>query len=244
MRIQKIIFGILALTLCFGFTTMTEAQEMNKETTLTASQQAIVTIAAFTASGDIDRLKPALDEGLDAGMTINEIKEVLVQLYAYCGFPRSLNGMAAFMGVVKEREARGIKDEVGKEASPLPADFDKDEYGGKIRAKLAGLEKDMSGAEWQLFSPIMDTFLKEHLFADIFARDVLTHQQRKLATIAALANMSGTAGQLAFHLGAAMNTGLTEGQMHSFVEVLETKVSEKQAQIAKEVLADVLAKRQ
>lgn len=33
-------------------------------------------------------------------ITINEIKEVLVQMYAYCGFPRSLNGINTFMTVV------------------------------------------------------------------------------------------------------------------------------------------------
>ncbi|WP_320172396.1 carboxymuconolactone decarboxylase family protein [Maridesulfovibrio sp.] len=216
---------------------------MKNETTLNARQQSIVTIAAFTASGDIEKLKPALNEGLDAGLTINEIKEVLVQMYAYTGFPRSLNGMAAFMSVVKDRKANGIQDEEGKEASPVPADFNRDEYGAKVRAKLAGLDKDISGAEWQLFCPIMDTFLKEHLFADIFVRDVLSEEDRELATIAALANMSGTGGQLFFHYGAAMNSGLTEDQMNSFVEVLDTKVDKKQAQSAKEVLAGVLAKR-
>ena len=37
------------------------------------------------ASSDTARLEGALNEGLDAGLTINEAKEVLVQLYAYVG---------------------------------------------------------------------------------------------------------------------------------------------------------------
>ena len=45
---------------------------------LTARQQSVITIAAFIASGDMERLKPALNEGLDAGLTMNEIKEILV----------------------------------------------------------------------------------------------------------------------------------------------------------------------
>ena len=211
--------------------------------TLNQGQQCIVTIAAFTASGDMDRLKPALIQGLDSGLTINEIKEILVQLYAYTGFPRSLNGLAAFMGVLDERKAQGIKDKAGKEASPIPADLDKNTFGAEVRAKLSGLEKDITGAPWQLFSPISDTFLKEHLFADIFARDVLTHQQRELATIAALANMSGTAGQLFYHMGGAMNTGITEAQMHAFIDVLKEQVDGKQAAMAQEVLTGVLAQR-
>ncbi len=39
-----------------------------------------------------------------------------------------------------------------------------------------------------------------------------------------------------------MNTGLTEAQLHSFIEVLSVKVGEKQAQGANEVLAGLLAK--
>lgn len=58
---------------------------------LDARQQAIAIISAFTARGDMDKLKAEFENGLDSGLSINEIKEVLVQMYAYCGFPRSLN---------------------------------------------------------------------------------------------------------------------------------------------------------
>lgn len=47
----------------------------------------------------MEKLQPALNDGLDSGMTVNEIKEILVQMYAYAGFPRSLNGISTFMKV-------------------------------------------------------------------------------------------------------------------------------------------------
>jgi 4-carboxymuconolactone decarboxylase len=217
----------------------------SKESTmnsLSSRQQAIIPIAAFTTSGDIDCLKPMLNRGLDDGLTVNEIKEILIHLYAYVGFPRSLNALGTFMRVVDERKARGIDDEVGKEASPVPPDFDRGQYGAQIRAKLAGLEKDISGAGWQQFSPVIDTFLKEHLFADIFVRDVLSHQDRELVTIAALANLTGAEGQLRFHLGAAMTTGLTEVQLKDFIAVLGSTVGAVQAESAQEILVEVLKK--
>ena len=43
-------------------------------------------------------------------MTINEINEVLIHAYAYCGFPRSLRAIQTFMQVVDERKANGIND--------------------------------------------------------------------------------------------------------------------------------------
>ncbi len=231
-----IMVSLLTPALAIG----SEENKMEKNQALSQRQQSIIPIAAFTADGDMDRLKPALNQGIDAGLTVNEIKEVLVHLYAYTGFPRSLNALSAFMEVMDQRKAKDIKDTIGKEASPVPLDFDKDEYGAKVRAKLAGRETDISNANWQVFSPAIDTFLKEHLFADLFARDVISHQDRELATIAALANMTGTEGQLRFHLGAAMNTGLTETQMNDFISVLRTTVGGTQADSAQKILTEVL----
>lgn len=235
---------LMALTVTWiSFTAIAEGKNMEKVPTLNARQQTIVPIAAFTANGDLAKLKPALVEGLDAGLTVNEIKEILVQMYAYAGFPRSLNGLAAFSEVLEEREAKGLKDEEGKDATSLPADLDRDAYGARVRADLAGLEEIPPPAAWQKFSPVADDFLKQHLFADIFGRDVLTHQERELATIAALAAMSGTEGQLRFHLGAAMNTGFSEAQLKNFISVLDAKVAEKTAERAHEVLNELLASR-
>ena len=216
---------------------------MEPNLVLSVRQQSIVCIAAFTAIGDMGRLRPALLDGLDAGLTVNEIKEILIQMYAYAGFPRSLNGINLFLAVMTERQTRGIRDEVGKEASPLPAGMNKDEYGARVRARLSGQETIPPPSGYQLFTPVIDQFLKEHLFTDIFARDVLDYSSRELATIAALASMTGTSGQLRFHLDAAMNTGLTEAQMKDFVSVLESKVGKEEAENASGVLAEVLSYR-
>jgi len=52
--------------------------------------------------------------------------------------------------------------------------------------------------------------------------------------------MKGTAGQLFFHLGAAMNTGFSEAQMKEFINVLESKVDKQAAENANKVLEVVL----
>jgi alkylhydroperoxidase/carboxymuconolactone decarboxylase family protein YurZ len=166
-----------------------------------------------------------------------------VHLYAYTGFPRSLNGLFTFMQVLGERKAQGIEDAQGKEASPVPSDLDRDEYGANVRAKLSGLDTVPPPAQWQVFAPVMDAFLKQHLFADLFVRDVISHQDRELVTIAALANMTGTEGQLGYHLGAAMNSGLTQEQMEDFISVLQTMVSSAQAESAQKLLTRVLENR-
>jgi 4-carboxymuconolactone decarboxylase len=59
-------------------------------------------------------------------------------------------------------------------------------------------------------------------------------------TIAALASMTGTGGQLQFHLRAAMNTGLSAAQMQDFIAVLKAKVGQQEAEDAAAILSKVL----
>jgi alkylhydroperoxidase/carboxymuconolactone decarboxylase family protein YurZ len=191
----------------------------------------------------LEHLKTQLNTGLDAGLTLNEIKEVLVQMYAYCGFPRSLNGINIFMGVVEERKAKGIKDTSGKEASSVTESADKYERGRKTLETLSKTRQVKPAQGFGEFAPRIDAFLKEHLFADIFDSDVLTYQQRELATIAALAAMQNVAPQLQAHLAMGMNTGLTESQLKQVFSLIETHIGKKQAEIAKNVLLKMADKK-
>ena len=238
MRTARSILSFMCAAIVF----LTAASEgMAVDSALNPKQQSIIAISSFTANGNLEKLKGALNEGLDAGLTVNEIKEI--QLYAYAGFPRSLNGINTFMAVMDERKAKGISDKEGREASPMPANWNRDEYGAQVRARLGGRDTIPAPSGYQLFAPVIDTFLKEHLFADIFARDNLDHQSRELATISTLASIPGLGGQLQFHMNAAMNTGLNEAQMKNFISVLAECVGTNEAQAANTVLTRVLASR-
>lgn len=81
------------------------------DTSLNAKQKSIATAASYAARGNQAGLKQALIDGLNAGVTVNEFKEIMVQVYAYCGFPRSLNTLNTLMQVEEER---GNADEQGK----------------------------------------------------------------------------------------------------------------------------------
>jgi 4-carboxymuconolactone decarboxylase len=229
-------FLTVMFALIFCFTATAEDKNMDKNKALTPKQQSIIPIAAFTANGDLPKLKTALKEGLDTGLTINEIKEILVQMYAYAGFPRSLNGINTFLGVLEEREQQGIKDALGKEPSPLPANKSSIELGTEIQTRLIG---EPATGKYITFAPAIDTFLKGHLFGDIFGRDNLDFQSREIATISALANMGGVNPQLQSHFNIGFNVGLTEAQMRGLLSVLEAKVGKKEADNANEILGKV-----
>lgn len=120
---RNTIKGFVTVTIVLSIiASSAKANYLNEADALDAKQQSLVTISAFTAIGNEAGLRTALIDGLNAGLAVNEIKEVIVQLYAYAGFPRSLNALSTFMKVLKERKGQGIVDAEGKTASPLPAD--------------------------------------------------------------------------------------------------------------------------
>ena len=198
------------------------ASEMSHQSTvsdsLSARQQAIPLIASFMASSNMAKLNTALNQGLDAGLTVNETKEILVQLYAYTGFPRSLNALNEFMKVVEARKQRGINDIQGKEpVSPVPVGEELRRIGTANQTKISGAP--VQGPLFE-FAPVINQFLQTHLFGDIFARDNLDCQSRELATVGALAATPGVEAQLLSHMRASLRVGLSAGQLRQLVQVL------------------------
>ena len=239
---SQIIIGLLFTISCFsGNLNAQNNLESNK--TLTVKQQSIVTIAALTAKGDLPNLKPALNSGLDAGLTINQIKEVLVHLYAYCGFPRSIRGLQTFMEVIDQRKAKGINDILGAEATPIQDERSKYERGKENLEKLTGMPQTGPQTGYAAFAPIIEIFLKEHLFAAIFERDVLIFAERQLVTISVLSAIGGAEPMLRSHLNICLNVGLTPEQLQHFVNIIKSTLGKKEAKAAQNVLNEVLKNR-
>ena len=214
---------------------MNAQDNQKKDPALNTHQQSMAAIAALTATGNLEQLKPALITGLDAGITINEIKEALVQLYAYCGFPRSLNAINTLMAVVEERKSQGKKDIEGKNASETTV-TDKYKSGKENLQKLTNKEETGPKTGFAAFAPAIDTFLKEHLFADIFNRDVLNFRQREFVTISALAAMPGVEPQLQAHLSMGKNTGITDAQLFELTAIIEKTAGKTQSNILRNAI--------
>lgn len=216
-------------------------QKMTAENVLSPKEQSIIAISSLTAKGDLDKLKTALSTGLEAGLTVNEIKEALVHTYAYCGFPRSIRGLQTFMEVLDERKANGINDNIGNDASPIDQTGSKYERGKKILGELTKIPQPETLSGYSAFAPTMDTFLKEHLFADIFERDVLNYVQRELVTVSVIAAIGKAEPMLKSHLAICLNVGLSPEQLQQYVEVLKSTIGKKEAKSAQKVLDEVLA---
>jgi len=199
-----------------------------EKSALNAQEKSLAGISATTATGKIDVLKIQLNEGLNNGLTVSEIKETLTQLYAYCGFPRSLNAIAAFSDVLKDRQAKGLKDREGK-AITQNSNPDKYEQGRKTLEELTNTPQARPAPGFGEFVPRIDAFLKEHLFSDIFASDILSYRQRELVTIAALASMEGVETQLKSHLAIGKNMGITDKELKDLSSIINQLIGATQA---------------
>lgn len=215
-------------------------QAMKTNLALDKKQQSIISIAAVTAKGNLPKLKTELNKGLDAGLTVNQIKEVIVHIYAYAGFPRSIRGLQTFMTVLDERKAKGIHDNIGNDASPIDERKSKYERGKKILGELTKTPQPDKLSGYSAFAPVMDTFLKEHLFADIFERDILSYQQRELVTVSVIATIGNAEPMLRSHLAICLNVGLTPAQLQQFVSIIKSTIGEKEGNAAQGVLNEIL----
>ena len=241
-KIFSSIVMILSITL---FPNNVKANQLTAtESNLSAKEKSIITIASLTAKGDLVTLKSELNKGLEAGLTVNEVKEVLVHTYAYCGFPRSIRGLQTFMEVLNERKTKGINDESGKEASPIKEDGNKYQRGKTILEQLTKTPQPNTLTGYSAFAPVIDTFLKEHLFSDIFERDVLTYAQRELVTISVISAIGDAEPMLKSHLSIAINVGISPEQLKEFIGVIQPIIGRKKTKAVKETVNEVLKSRQ
>lgn len=181
---------------------------------LTDRQKHLATIAALEAQGDLVRLEPAILAALNGGVTINEVKEAFSQLYAYTGFPRSLNALGVLNKVLESGNPNWIE---GKPWT-CPALWDNAQkalaVGTEIQTKLSGRPFNYA------FCPQNDYYLKAHLFGDIFAGDQLSAADREIVTVAALSALKGVAPQLAAHKAGAVNMGNTQAVVDELCQFL------------------------
>ena len=169
--------------------------------TMTERQKGLAACACLMAQGDLERLEPAVKMALDNGVTINELKEAFSQLYAYTGFPRSLNALGVLNKVLDNKQPSWQEGKSWKRPEIWDDAAKALKQGTEVQTKLSGRSFDYN------FCPQDDYYLKSHLFGDIFASDQLSAADREIVTVAALSGLEGVVPQLAAHKQGAVNMG-------------------------------------
>ncbi|WNH50620.1 carboxymuconolactone decarboxylase family protein [Stenotrophomonas aracearum] len=186
---------------------------------LSPKRRSIPVIGAAAASGDPVRLRHAMNQGLNAGLSVSEAKEVLVQLYAYAGFPRSLNALGELMNVVDARRQQGAHDLAGPNPTgPLAQGAELQRIGRENQTRISG--RPVDGPVFQ-FAPVINDYLQAYLFGAIFERDTLSWQDRELATVGILSTMPDVTAQLRSHIAASLRVGLEVEQLRRLAGSLD-----------------------
>ena len=192
---------------------------------LSPKDTAVARVGAAVARGEQDKLAAAFADAFDAGLSLEQAKEIVGQLYAYCGFPRALNAAATLMEVSSHRGTETQSGNSGAEPEtriPNPASSfllgEKAlELGTANQTKLCGAP--VTGPLFD-FHPQLDAYLKAHLFGDIFARDALDWRTRELVTVAALAACPETEPQMKAHVAIANRNGVTPEQTDAILALV------------------------
>ena len=214
------LFSALALTACQNNQPVNIQNDMDNATInsepLTARQKGLAACACVMAQGDLPKLETEVRTALDNGVTINELKETFSQLYAYTGFPRSLNALGVLNKVITQNP-----DPEWQQGKPWtrPALWDDArkayEQGKAVQTKVSGREFNYD------FCPQDDYYLTSHLFGDIFAGDILNAADREIVTVAALSGLQDVDPQLAAHKRGAVNMGNTQALVDELCAFLD-----------------------
>ena len=155
---KKILSILISMAFCFSVSAKSRGDSM----ALDSRSESIVEISAYIAVSNLDGLKKAMEEGLEAGLSVNEIGELCVQSYAYVGFPRSLLAEGVLTSIVKEADEKGKELEWGEKAKEVPSDLEKYEYGREKINSLFGRNAKQSRPVSTDYNSSTDIFLKEH----------------------------------------------------------------------------------
>lgn len=212
--------------------------------TLDMKSKEIAVVAALIAMGNAEpQLKVHINGALNTGSTINEIKEVILQMSVYSGFPNSINGINALKDVLSERQKKGIYDDVGKSETQNTT-TDRLLLGEKELSALDSTQVEKLKNAYDDFSPELVRYTLEYAYGDIFSRDNLSKNHRQIATIAALTALGTVKQQLKFHLNAGLNIGLTEDEIKETMLLMSIYAGFPSAINGTNALKEVLSERE
>ncbi|MFF9914901.1 carboxymuconolactone decarboxylase family protein [Streptomyces sp. NPDC013457] len=177
---------------------------------LDLQERELATVGALATLGDTaPQLTFHIDAALKVGVTPVEIVEALIHLVPFAGFPRVLNAIGAARAVFADHEVT---------VDPVVMDDDRDRYerGAENLVRIDGQHGLDVVASLKDISPDLARYIVEFSFGDIYHRPWLSPQRKQLVTVAGLTAFGDTALQLAVHIGAALNVGLSP------IQVVET----------------------
>ena len=197
---------------------------------LNRRDRSLITVAALVARGQAPALTYYADQAIENGVKPREISETITHLAYYAGWG---NAMAAVGPVSEVFARRGIGPDQLPAETPPPLPLDE---------AAEGLRKQRVGGLYDSVAPGLVGYTTDYLFRDLWLRPDLAPRDRSLVTVAALI-AAGQVEQVDYHLGRAMDAGLTQEQAAEVITHLAFYAGWPNAMSALAVAKDVFAQR-
>ncbi|SEC42485.1 carboxymuconolactone decarboxylase family protein [Terriglobus roseus] len=202
-----------------------------KRPELSLRDRSVVTVATLIARIQSIEMPHHFTLALDNGVKPAELSEIITHLAFYGGWPNAMSAVAIAKDIF---HARGI----GFDQLP-PAQ-------GKMLPLNEEAEKQRAtqvGNNFGATSPGLVQNTTDLLFRDLWLRPALAPRDRSLVTVSALI-ANGQTAQITYHLGRAMDNGLTQEQASEVLTHIAFYAGWPCAFSALAVVKDVFEKRQ
>jgi 4-carboxymuconolactone decarboxylase len=202
-----------------------------KRPELSPRDRSVVTVAALTARIQRIEMPYHFALALDNGVKPAELSEIITHLAFYAGWANAMSAVAI---------ARDIFHQRGIGIDQLPP--------AKEKLLLLNEEVEKQRAtqvsnNFGAVSPGLVQNTTDLLFRDLWLRPALAPRDRSLVTVSALI-ANGQTGQITYHLGRAMDNGLTQEQASEVLTHIAFYAGWPCAFSALPVVKDVFEKRQ
>lgn len=185
---------------------------------LSRRDRSLVVISCLMSLKSVDELKGHIRIGLNHGVTREEVREILLTVAGYAGFPTAMAASRHMDDVF-----RGLDNipEGGRlpEQKPAPNKSDAQRW-----ADAADVRRTLSGAATTpdpvkeragMGGPVGELVFDFH-FGEIWCRPEMSRRDRSLVVISILTALSMPA-QLNFHIPAGLNHGLTREEIEEIM---------------------------
>lgn len=185
---------------------------------LALRDQAFVRLSALMALARDEELETHVDVSLRIGLSRTEIEEVLLHCAAYAGFPAAMAAVRHIDNVFCRLD--GVSRVEGRQPAPRKSDEERDRDAADVRRTLTGGRanpdptRDLANMEEALGG--VGTVAFRWAFGEVWARPELGRRERSIVVIAILASM-GLTEELAFHVPAGLNHGLTREEVEEIM---------------------------
>jgi 4-carboxymuconolactone decarboxylase len=190
-------------------------------TELSRRDRSLAVIAFQTAFGRLTELRFHIRGGLNHGLSIQEIDEVILQVATYVGAPAGLTGASVADEVIAEREGT---DKRRTPPAPLvrkdPAKRRADGL-DVLKTLLGHLRLAPKDIEARILATqgFMGELVMDWAFGDVWSRPQLSRRDRSFVVVSALAALN-LKHELEIHLQGALNHGVTRAEIEEIMITL------------------------